>query len=117
MTSGRWPAPAKKKGERGIFSLQSLRTKITFFSDARTGGDVVAGAGVDRLGGAVLVLDLHGAGLEVAEVVGGAPLGAAGELGGHLWVIRAGDRGQRFVFFGDRSKDKCAPPSSSRNRG
>ena len=87
MTSGRWPAPAKKKGERNIQSPK-FENEDNFFSHARTRGNVVAGAGVDRLGGAVLVLDLHGAGLEVAEMVGGAPLGAAGELGGHLWVIR-----------------------------
>ena len=31
-------------------------------------------------------------------MVGGAPLGAAWELGGHLCVIRAGDRRQRFVL-------------------
>ena len=55
-----------------------MRTKITFFSDAHTGGNVVAGAGVDRLGGAVLVLDLHCAGLEVADVPDDDRAGAVG---------------------------------------
>ena len=50
----------------------------------RTGGNEIALAGVDGDVGTVLVLDLHRALLEVAEVVGGAPRRAARELGADL---------------------------------
>ena len=43
------------------------------------GGNEVGLARVDGGGGAVVVVDLHGAALEEAEVVRGARLGASGE--------------------------------------
>ena len=47
------------------------------------GGNEVGLARVDGGGGAVVVVDLHGAALEEAEVVRGARLGASGKKRGH----------------------------------
>ena len=94
MTSGRWPGYRGGEGSVPVVSSDATEDTRdgTVARDSasetkgagRTGGDEIALAGVDGDIGSVLVLDLHRAALEVAEVVGGAPLGAARELGADL---------------------------------
>ena len=87
----------------GLAELNHHAGDVTNHLGEMTGRDVVAGSGVDGLGGAVLVVDLHGSRLEVAEVVGGAPLGAAGELRRDLNGECGGWKRVKYCFSGKRA--------------